>query len=53
MEDSTAQEEREYGLVVSADDPQLLDKVHQGADKGQLENEEEIISCIGLMNGFR
>ncbi|XP_067102810.1 dynein heavy chain domain-containing protein 1 [Osmerus mordax] len=34
VEDSTAQEEREYGLVVSADDPHLLDKVRQGAEKG-------------------
>ncbi|CAB1347910.1 unnamed protein product, partial [Coregonus sp. 'balchen'] len=33
-DDTTAQREGEYELVVSADDPDLLDKVRQGAEKG-------------------
>ncbi|XP_031647288.1 dynein heavy chain domain-containing protein 1 [Oncorhynchus kisutch] len=33
-DDTTAQREGEYELVVSADDPDLLDKVRQGSEKG-------------------
>lgn len=34
-EDAVCQRDGEYGLMVSADDPNLLDKVSQGADKGE------------------
>lgn len=35
-DDTTAQREGEYELVVNADDPDLLDKVRQGSEKGEL-----------------